>query len=100
MNKTFLAVLVAAALTLLGCNSSPPPAPPAGVDCEAACERIGPNTPEHRSGLSCSFGGVQFGEPCSVWMCTPGESGKSPMNPERASCISHASSCNKARECR
>lgn len=99
MKKTFLAVLVAAALTLLGCTSTPP-APPAGVDCVAACERIGPNTPEHPSGLDCPGGGVQFGEPCEVWMCTPGKSGESPMTPGRASCISHAPSCNQARECR
>lgn len=99
MKKTLLAVLVAAALTLISCTSTPP-APPAGVDCVAACERIGPNDTEHPSGLGCSYGGVQFGEPCEVWMCTPSTSGESPMTPERSSCISHAPSCNQARECR
>ena len=68
------------------CRATPPP-PPAGTDCEAACERLG--------ALGCDAGApTPSGTPCKTWLCS------TPMPSSRSSCISHAPDCFAAEECR
>lgn len=70
--------------------------PPAGVDCEAACERMLPNNADHPHGLGCLTNGGKspLGVECKVWLC------ETPMSPTRSACISHAASCEAADKCR
>lgn len=79
-------ILVALALTLVGC--APSHVPPAGNDCHAACDNL--------RGLSCLPDDARTpnGVECAVWYC------ETPRPTSRTSCVAKASSCEAARACK
>jgi hypothetical protein len=75
--------------------SSHPTTPPAGTDCVAACERLGPNNADHPHGLNCLEDGGRSpkGLACVQWLCPS-------VTTERAACMSHSATCEAADACR
>lgn len=92
MRDVISAIILFVAGLAASCRTAPPD-PPAGVDCVAACERLGADV--SHGGLGCPEGApTPSGVPCSTWLCA------TPMSSYRSACIAHAASCDAARACK
>ena len=95
LEPLFVVTLLGMLSGLLLPSCTPPVTPPAGEDCNAACERLGPNNVDHPHGLDCLSNGGRSpkGVECKVWMC------ETPMSATRSTCLAHAESCSVAKDC-